>query len=291
MVEIDFRNRAYLSRYGREIIGLKIYVAGVLTDPDSQQVDVGFFNEAVPPVTIFQRMATRLDVGDYQVTLSGPDLQTVGNYTLVWQYAVAAVQDRYEQYFAIGDVTPPYDNLPTEMKDIVDSVWIRFADCFDSPHGGPNLQTYFQSHYDRGRLAQLLRIAVGRLNTSAQPYMTYTADGIGGAEFPFAMWGALLEMTLYVEALKHLVRSYTEQPNVITGGSITRLDRRDYMDRWRQMLQSEEALLLKEFEVFKIRHMGLGRPRVLVSGGVFGRYGPTRVGYMAARPRYYGRFY
>ena len=54
----------------------------------------------------------------------------------------------------------------------------------------------------------------------------------------------------------------------------------------------EEDDLKKMLDVFKIAHMGLGRPHVLVSGGVYGNYGPTRIasGSWASRPRYWARF-
>jgi hypothetical protein len=175
------------------------------------------------------------------------------------------------------------------MKSIVDDTWIKFADLFDSPEGGPNLQTYYQTHFSRNRIAQLLKTAVGLLNTTAQPFQSYSIDVPG--QFPIQQWGPLLGQALYVEVLKHLIRSYVEQPAFV-GGSVTRLDRRDYMDRWQSVLDEERKQLKSQLDIFKISNMGLGKPKVLVSGGVYGRYGPTRfAGSVAARPRYWSRFY
>jgi hypothetical protein len=64
------------------------------------------------------------------------------------------------------------------------------------------------------------------------------------------------------------------------------------MQRWRDVLQMEQEDATSMLEVFKIANMGLGRPKVLVSGGVYGDYGPTRLpNSAAARPRYYYRFH
>jgi hypothetical protein len=289
---IDWRQRRYVSQFDAPTIGLITHAAGVPTDADGavtaaliRQLSDGT-TEAVATYT-----ATKADVGTYEITLPSADTAVSGDYALEWTWTQSAQAQSYVVYLVIGQANPDYDFLTTDIKGVVDEVYLRFADCFDSAAGGPNLQMYYQSHYSRGRIAQLVRIGLGRINIVAQPHTTYTIDGQGGAIFPTAQWGALLSMAGYVECLKHLCRSYVEQP-MVQGGNITRLDRRDYLQRWQSILQMEEDTLSKELSTFKISMFSLGKPKVLVSGGVYGRYGPTRIaGSVAARPRYYYRFY
>lgn len=279
MADVD---REQLSQYAVDTIGLAVAVAGVPTDVDDNQVTVAVLNEDTGAMA-FTRAATHTIVGQYEVPLTPDDTAVLGNFIAQWTYRISGVTQTYRSYFAIGGAQPEYDNLADAFKAIVDSVWVRFADMFDSPNGGPNLQTYFQTNWTRGRVAQLLKIAVGRLNTVAQPWSNFSTDP-GSNLFPTAQWGPLLEQATYVEALKHLRRSYLEQP-VYEGSSISRLDRRDYFDRWGIVLADEEALMRPQLDAFKIKQMGLGRPAVLVSGGIFGRYSPVNYPGMAGRPR------
>lgn len=289
MAAIDIRERQYVSQYATDTLGLAIVKAGSPADVDAD-VTITLLREA-DGVQVFQRPANHMALGMYETQLSSAETATPGLYTVVWTYTMDGLAQEYRTYVEVGSANPSYDVLTPEMKDIVDTTWIRFADLFDSPGGGPNLMTYFQTNYSRGRMAELLRVAVGTLNTVAQPYQTYTIDGVGHAAFPVAKWGALLEKSLYIETVKHLIRSYVEQP-MFVGGSVTRLDRRDYMDRWRTVLADEEPTFRQQLEVFKIANMGMGKPAVLVSGGVYGRYGPTRIaGSVAARPRMWTRWY
>lgn len=290
MTTPDFRERQYVSRFSTDVLGLAVQKNGTPADVDGLAVTVTLINEATGDV-VFTRPASRVGVGLYEVQLTSADTDIVGNYRVVWNYTMDTVAEQYTTFIEVGETSPDYDRLEPGFKDIVDGVYFRFADLFDSPFGGPNLQTYFQTHFGRQRLAQLLRVAMGLLNTTAQPFQTFTIDGEAGKRFPIGQWGSLLESALYVEVLKHLVRSYVEQPAFV-GGNVTRLDRRDYMDRWQSILADERQALKGQLEVFKIANMGLGKPKVLVSGGVYGRYGPNRLpGSAAARPRYWTRFY
>lgn len=287
----EYTDRAYVSRYGAAEFGLRVMREGVPGDADGP-VTATLVHDNTAATEVFSREPDHPATGEYTVRLTSKETAVVGPYVLVWEYEVAGVAEEWRVWLEVGKSAPEYDPLVEDMKGIIETTWTRFSDLFDFATEGPHLQTYIQSNFGRNRLAQLLRIAVGRLNTVAQPFQSYTIDGDGGASFPVARWGSLLESALYVECLRHLMRSYVEQPEVQSGSGVSRLDRRDYLDRWGIVLQGEEAILKQQLDHFKIANMGLGRARVLVSGGVWGRWGPTRLPMSAAaRPRWLTRMY
>lgn len=273
-----------------EVLGLSLNVAGVPTDPEGNAVTAVMTNDDSSAVAL-DVPATRASIGRYQVTLDGSSTDVPGYYTLTFYYEMNGNTERYDIYVEIGSGVQEYDNLLGDFQAVVDNVKVRFADLFDSPQGGPHLVTYFQTHFTPARYAQLLRVAIGKLNTQSQPMMTYSLDGVNGALFPLNQWGSLLEKALYIEVLRHLRRSYVEQP-MLMGGEVTRHDRRDYLDRWGAILEDELPDFQKSLETFKITHMFSGGARVLVSGGAYGSYAPTRLPLSAAaRPRFWTRFY
>ena len=284
-------DRRFIAQFSStEVLGLKLVQGGVAVDPVGNAVRVVMTDDETN-ATVFDRAATRHGVGEYSVTLDGNSTDTLGYYTLTFYYELNGNNEIYAVYLQIGSGSIEYDQLDVSLRAIVDGVSFRFNDLFDSPEGGPYLLTQYQSHFTPARYAQLLRVALDELNSRSQPYTAYTLDNEGGPMFPVAKWGAILSKALYIEVLKHLRRSYLEQPSLI-GGDVTRLDRRDYFDRWGILLQEAQAEFEKQAETFKIQHMMMGKPRVLVSGGVFGRYGPTRLPISAAaRPHFYTRFY
>lgn len=283
-------DRQYFSQWTIDPIGLYLVENGSPIDADGT-VQVAMISEDTG-ITILNRAATHNAVGDYSITLSSMESGTPGVYTITWDYQVGGVAQHYETGIEIGPANPAYDALTADMRAIVDRVWMRLADTIDSPGGGPNILTYIQSKFGRGRISQLMQVAVGRLNTMAQPFATYTLTGQGGAVFPTAQWGPLLESLTFIETLKHLIRSYTEQPDFVGSGNVSRLDRTKYARAWRDVMVDEENIVKGQLDTFKISQMNLGRPAVLISGGVFGRYGPTRMaGSVAARPRYWTRWY
>lgn len=291
---VDWRERHYVSQFSQPPLGFSVYIGGVLADPDGSIVTARLLMQN-PDGSTFQvnaYTATRTAAGVYQVTPSSADTQNPGQAALIWSYTVAGLAQTYVSYLVIGQANPHYDVLPLVMQDFIEGqVWVRFADLFDSAEGGPNLQSYYQTHWSRGRIAQLMGIALQKINGVAQPWTSYTLDGNGGPQFPVDFWGGLLASYTFVEGVKQLIRAYTEQP-AFQGPPVARHDRRDYADRWRAVLKDEQAELKSMLDVFKIRHVMSGSPRVLVSGGTYGRYAPTRIaGSVAARPRMWARWY
>ncbi len=291
---VDWRERQYISQFSQPPLTFSIYIGGVLADPDGQAVSA-VLRMQNPDGTLYQVQtyaAVRQSAGLYQITPSSADTQNPGQAELTWSYSVNGLPQTYVSYLTIGPANPAYDALPQAMQDFLEEqVWVRFADLFDSAGGGPNIQAYYQTHWSRGRIAQLMGIALQKINGVAQPWTSYTLDGNGGPQFPIEFWGGLLANYTFVEGVKQLIRAYAEQP-MFAGPPIARQDRRDYADRWREVLKDEQAELKSMLDVFKIRHVMSGSPRVLVSGGTYGRYAPTRIaGSVAARPRMWARWY
>lgn len=291
---IDWRERQYFGRNTVQRVGLSLIGPDGTTPIDADgDVTLTYYLDAETGSTqVFQRIAEHPSTGLYEVALTAEDTDQIANYHGVWSYEMDGQPETYTIYTVVGESNPAYDRLPETFQEVVDNVWVRFADLFDSPSGGAHLQTYYQAHWSRGRMAQLMGMGLRRLNVISQPHQTYTIDGQGGALFPLHEWGGLLELATYAEALRHLRRSYLEQPDVQLSGGVSRLDRTAYFDKWGQLLQEVEEDLKSAQDTWKISNMFLGTPQVLVSGGVYGRYGPTRIaGSVAARPRYWTRFY
>jgi hypothetical protein len=291
---VDWRERQYVSQFASPPLSLAVHIGGQLADPDGQAVTATLLmqNGDGTDTRLGTYTATRESAGIYTAAPASTDTANPGYAQLVWSYSIGGQPQQYVIYLTIGPASPAYDALPAGMQDFLErQVWVRFADLFDSAGGGPNLQSYFQAHWSRGRMAQLMGVALGKLNGMAQPWSSYTLDGQNGPEFPLQFWGGLLASMTYVEAIKHLIRSYTEQPQFM-GPGIARQDRRDYAQRWREVLEDEQAEVRSQLDVFKIRHIMTGSPRVLVSGGTYGNYAPTRMaGSVAARPRMWARWY
>jgi hypothetical protein len=226
-----------------------------------------FRNYATDAETFVRAFAVTGDVGKYRLVLSSLETEAQGLYYVYITYNLGGIPQSYRVDIEIPSSTASaYEALTDDPKGIIELTWLRFEDMFDSEIGGPNLKEYAQSNFGRERLAQLLALAMGRLNTTTQPHQTFS---LAMGDFPYAEFGGLLELCLYVETIKHLIRSYVEQPSV-QGNSTVRLDRRDYYTRWMEILRLEQEDLQHGIDIFKMSYLGLGRAAVLVGGGIYG---------------------
>lgn len=281
--ELALVERKFISNFSVAVMGIQIYANGMPATADGD-VTATVVNEASEEVLV-TTADYQADTNSYEITLNTQQTAVPGLYLIFWDYEMAAVAQTKETYYEVMQPAPAYDALPDQMKQVVENVYWRFADLYDSPLGGPHLQVHVQTNFGRQRMAQALTAALGRINIWAQPHQTYVVDASqGGKEFPLAQWGGLLELATYIEVIKHLRRSYIEQPDLV-GANLARLDRSSYIQRWEALLRDEQSELSNLIDQFKIAHLGLGRPSVLVSGGAYGSWGPFRsVAGIAARP-------
>lgn len=266
-------DRQYISRYAQPTFAVQIFRDGQPGHADGP-VEATLMLDGADPTIVsgWPQNAVEPQTGLYEVTLTSVDTAAPGYYTLTFDAVVGGETQTTAFPIQVGESAPAYDALPQPWKNIVESVWIRFSDLFDSPYGGPNLQVYFQSNFGRNRIAQLLVPALNRLNSAASPHQSFA---LGGVDFPFPEWGGLLSQSLYIEVIRHLRRSYVEIPTPELATNVSRLDRKDYMERWGTILSEEQADFERDLSRFRMAMMGLGNFHVLVSGGAFGNIGPV----------------
>lgn len=261
---------AFVSRRSITAIEFEVYDASkVLVNADAPP-QVSLKNYADDTVVFAPRATTLVTTGVYSVTLSSVETAANGLFYLDYTYNLSGIPQTWRIDVEIPQATASYyEALSDASRDIVETTWGRFADMFDSSTGGPHLSEYAQSDFGRERLAQLLPMALSRVNLSSQPPQTFTLAS--NQTFPYAMWGGFLELALYIEAIRHLIRSYNEQPTP-QGLQTVRLDRSQYAQQWRSILQDELADFKRMQDSFKIASLNLGSASVLVGGGIYGEW-------------------
>lgn len=149
------------------------------------------------------------------------------------------------------------DPLSEAQERVVREAWVKFDDLFDSRFGGPHLKDRSKTGFDAAKTSLLLGYALGHINYGNPP-LTFTLT-----DFPFETDSVLLSQALVIEIIKHLMRSYTEQPTP-TGSGYARLSRDQYMQRWAQILETEQQTFDDMVRIFRRRYLNLGHTAGLV---------------------------
>lgn len=183
--------------------------------------------------------------------------------------------------FEVIDPLADRNNL-TGVDASVEHAWMKLEDLFDSELGGPHVRDRTLSHFNRDKLKLFVPDALYNINNTYQP-----ATGYDSTTFPFTTHSPLLSQALLTQGIRHLMRSYVEQ-YAVNGGATGYFDRRDYLNRWQQVLTIEEKMLDEWLDLFKRDQMGFGSTSTLVGGYAswYGRY-PR---YMSGRFPYIARY-
>jgi hypothetical protein len=153
------------------------------------------------------------------------------------------------------EVFDPLEISVTEADHTIDIVWMMIEDTFDSKEGGPYLTD--SSFFDQNKIAVLFDAALMRIN-ARPPIQNFDVD-----TFPYSSARPLLVKALYIEVVKHLIRSYVEQPAVVAS-NVPYFDRRDYVQRWQTIVDKEELELERWIKLFKRGFYNFGSGALLV---------------------------
>lgn len=275
--------RKQIARYSSQILGLVIQglvngeVVSISPDPNSIMLQLDGQtdpNTQNPPgdLTLTATESTGIMRNtDGTVTYFLQPSQITGYLfiTATWSYTVQGSLFNYVDYYQVVDPMPIYESLTQTQQQAVEQTNWMIGDLYDSTEGGPHLMEEFQSKFGYERLAQLLLIACQHLNYTSIPLTYFVIGSQQGQQLP-DKWIGILQWAHYIEVLKHLVRSYTEQPSIEGGPQVAFTNRRDYLQRWQSILQEEEPDFKHAVRMFKRKQLNLGSGAYLVAGGIFG---------------------
>jgi hypothetical protein len=271
--------RKFVSQGGRGYVAIDIYNGTVSVDPDPGTLTLQvWFNDitATPGadprgtrlLTVTSEEIHREETGKYDYQIGPPNTLYRGLLTAQWNYQVNGIGFAYSDHLQVLNPMPLYESLMDYQKSIVEQVSWMFGDMFDSTEGGPHLIEPFQTHFDYERIAQLMGQAAVKAGLTGFPIHNWGV-GPGAAEQVPQELSGLMTLGTYYEVVRHLVRSYTEIP-AFQGMNVTYTDRRDYSQRWQQILSTEWPDYVRMVKMAKRKMLNLGRGSLLVSGGIYG---------------------
>jgi hypothetical protein len=285
------RTRQEISQYSTPRLGMNIIADGSNIDPDSismtlyQKLD--FSPDADPLGPGIEYSIDDLEheeVGVFSVVLDPALTSLLSQVALKWQYVIDGATYQYWDYYQILGYMPTYEALNDGEKGVIRQVAQMFEDLYDSVEGGPHLKEEFQTHFGTERIAQMMELAMNRINITSQPYTNYNIGAGTGPRFPESGY-SLLVMGTYLEVVRHLIRSYTEMPTMQGSPGVAFYDRSNYVSRWRDILNDESEDYKAAVRSFKRSLMGLGGGALIVAGGIYGSAAYWRSGTYSAMAR------
>ena len=264
---------------------------------DTALIDANLFDEdGVNPLPA-TAVSWQIRKPDGTISVGAP--QTVDNTiaTIIYgdtdqpgQYAVQVTFDLTDATtrstvlsFEVTDPLETSYQSATPQDEVVDRAWMKLEDLFDSELGGPHVRDRTLANFDRHKMARFVPDALYNINNYYTP-----ATGFDETSFPYDVHGPLLSQALLIEAIRHLERSYVEQWTVSGNAAPGYFDRRDYMNRWGVVRQSEEQRLFMWLDLFKRGEMGFGNSSLLVGG--YASYSSHVPRYMRGRYPYIPRY-
>lgn len=194
------------------------------------------------------------------------DTYQVGHHVVMATFLTVNGAKSTRTDFEVIDPFASFDPSPSWI--LANDAWSKFEDCFDAEEEGPWLQDMTLNCFKKEKMERFIDDALMDINLQHPPTNltldafiqppTDTEGAIITADMP------LITQALLVQLIRHLIRSYVEQPNPV-GAQIAWHDRRDYLQRWQSVLQIEMEQYKRLLALYKRRYLGLGATVGLVS--------------------------
>lgn len=153
---------------------------------------------------------------------------------------------------------------PSSADLITEAVWLRIEDLFDSTEGGPWLREKTLGHFDENKIAAFIPEALMDINVQMPPTNLdigfFTAWSQAPGDNP--NMPLLVKSTLCI-TIRHLMRSYTEQPT-LQGGQVVWNDRTRYQQLWKAVYDVEYADYIQTVRLWKRTTLNLGHSAVSI---------------------------
>ena len=197
-------------------------------------------------------------------TLRWDGTDDVGQYLVVATFTTLQGKQSARADFEVTD--PFKDDTPSPSWVIADAAWKKLEDCFDAEDEGPWLRDMTMNYFNKDKMEAFINEALFDINIQHPPTdLTIGAFAYENSGQTYATADLpLMAQAVFMAVLRHLMRSYVEQPNPV-GAQIAWHDRRDYLQRWQSVYAIEEEHYKRFLALFKRRFLGLGHSRVLVS--------------------------
>lgn len=191
----------------------------------------------------------------------------LGHYTVVASFKTVEVGTK-SVHSNFETVDPFAEAEPSQSWYAANDAWEKFEDLFDSEEGGPWLRDMTLAVFNKEKMERFIDDALLDINVQ-NPTTSATLDEFikpkteitpveATASLPVLTQG----MTLQI--IRHLMRSYVEQP-APTGAQIAWHDRRDYLQRWKEVYVVEQEQYKRILALWKRQFLGLGTTASLVS--------------------------
>lgn len=209
------------------------------------------------------------------------DTAQIGEHKVVATFTLAdgAKRSVRSDFEVIDPFNPP---TPSDEDVIADLVWFKLSDLFDSEEGGPWLQDETLNTFKKEKIKGFIKEGLFDINNQ-QPTTSVVLGEFVREGVPQDGATLLAQGTL-IAVIRHFIRTYVEQP-LPTGGQIVYEDRRDYLQRWQSVLQTEEEHYLRQLLLWKRKFLGLGETSLLIGSKA------GRLTHAPMRTRWVGRGY